>query len=581
MGGSGGSRVSLLTAVRHPEVVDRLALVWISGGVYGLLLLATHYCGESIRAAWQGGMEAVAALPEWAEVIEKNPRNRARFLALDPRRFIETLERWMLVYCPAPDSTIPGLRDDELSKLDVPTLIFRSGASDPHHTRVTSETLHDLIPGSRLVEPPWPDDEWKQRGEAPARWHRSPLQPLAAPRAPAPRVRPVASRPHGRRALRLGPRARGGRTPQARSARHGRRGAPRPPARPGPAERRERLARLFDPGTFFEIGSLVGTTDEPPAPGDAFVAGAGRIDGRPVLAGAEDFTVLGGSIGSRRGRQALPALPARRQERMPLVIHARRRGPPPHQHGFGSATRTTCRRSPSCRASCRSSRSCSGPPAGTARCPGRSADFMVMTERASMFSAGPPLVKSATGEDVTKEELGGPQVHVDGGRRAQRRRGRQRRPRTRRRYLVLPAQRLGADAGARRTGRRSPPARRAADLVPPDHRRPYSIRPVIEASWTAVRCSRSSRASGARSSRRWRASADAAWRSWPTIPSVRAGSSRHRRGGEGDALPRRRRRVPPPRRVPRRQPRGARGHEGRAAGQPAPRGRACSRRSTG
>ena len=166
VGGSGGSRVSLLTAVRHPDVVDQLAVVWISGGVYGLLLLATHYCGESIRAAWQGGMEAVVELPEWAEVIARNPRNRERFLALDARRFIETLERWMLVYCPAPGSTIPGLRDDELARLEVPTLVFRSGESDPHHTRATSETLHELIPGSRLVEPPWPDDEWKQRGEA-------------------------------------------------------------------------------------------------------------------------------------------------------------------------------------------------------------------------------------------------------------------------------------------------------------------------------------------------------------------------------------------------------------------------------
>ncbi|HEY5172869.1 MAG TPA: alpha/beta hydrolase, partial [Acidimicrobiia bacterium] len=109
MGGSGGSRVSLLTAVCHPDVTAKLAMVWISGGTYGLLLLAVHYCGESVRAAWQGGMEAVVALPEWAEVLDRNPGNRARFLALDPRHFIETLERWMLVYCPEPSSTVPGL----------------------------------------------------------------------------------------------------------------------------------------------------------------------------------------------------------------------------------------------------------------------------------------------------------------------------------------------------------------------------------------------------------------------------------------------------------------------------------------
>ena len=86
-------------------------MVWISGGVYGLMLLATVYCGESIRVAWRGGMEAVVELPEWAEVLERNPRNRDRFLQLDPRQFIATLERWMLAYCPDPSATVPGLPD--------------------------------------------------------------------------------------------------------------------------------------------------------------------------------------------------------------------------------------------------------------------------------------------------------------------------------------------------------------------------------------------------------------------------------------------------------------------------------------
>jgi pimeloyl-ACP methyl ester carboxylesterase len=166
VGGSGGSRVSLLTAARHPDVAARLAILWISGGVYGLMLLAVHYCGESIRAAWTGGMEAVVELPEWAEVLERNPRNRELILALDPRQFIATLEQWMLVYCPDPKATVPGLSDDMCARLTVPTLIFRSGASDPHHTRATSERLHELIPDSRLVEPPWDDREWIERGEA-------------------------------------------------------------------------------------------------------------------------------------------------------------------------------------------------------------------------------------------------------------------------------------------------------------------------------------------------------------------------------------------------------------------------------
>jgi pimeloyl-ACP methyl ester carboxylesterase len=165
-GGSGGARVSLLTVSRHPDVARGLGMVWISGGVYGLLTLATHYCGESIRAAWQDGMVGVVELPEWAEVLERNPRNRDRFLALDPRAFIATLERWMLAYVPDPASPVPGLSDAECAKVTVPTLVFRSGESDPHHTRATSERLAELIPGAQLVEPPWGDTEWKERGIA-------------------------------------------------------------------------------------------------------------------------------------------------------------------------------------------------------------------------------------------------------------------------------------------------------------------------------------------------------------------------------------------------------------------------------
>ncbi len=167
-GGSGGSRVSLLTGARHRDVARALAVWWISGGPYGLLSLATHYCGESIAAAWRDGMAAVADLPEWSEVLERNPDNRARFLAQDRGAFIATLEQWMLAYCPRPGELVPGVTDDELRALDLPVLVFRSGASDPHHTRATSESLAALLPRAELVEPPWEDREWNERMAAAA-----------------------------------------------------------------------------------------------------------------------------------------------------------------------------------------------------------------------------------------------------------------------------------------------------------------------------------------------------------------------------------------------------------------------------
>jgi pimeloyl-ACP methyl ester carboxylesterase len=165
IGGSGGSRVSLLTASRHPDAARALALWWISGGPFGLLTLATHYCGDSIAAAWRYGMEAVIALPEWGESLERNPGNRARFLAQDPRAFVETLEEWMLAYCPRPEEAVPGLPDAQARAMDMPALIFRSGESDPHHTRHTSERVAELLPRATLVEPPWGDREWTERVE--------------------------------------------------------------------------------------------------------------------------------------------------------------------------------------------------------------------------------------------------------------------------------------------------------------------------------------------------------------------------------------------------------------------------------
>ncbi len=163
IGGSGGARVSLLAAARHPDVTAGLAVWWISGGVYGLMMLATHYCAGSLGAAWAGGMEAVVALPEWSEVIQRNPQNRQRFLDQDPHAFIATMERWMVAYCPRDNQHIPGLPDHLARSIPSPALVFRSGASDAFHTRATSETLVGMLPSAQLVEPPWGDREWIER----------------------------------------------------------------------------------------------------------------------------------------------------------------------------------------------------------------------------------------------------------------------------------------------------------------------------------------------------------------------------------------------------------------------------------
>jgi pimeloyl-ACP methyl ester carboxylesterase len=166
-GGSGGSRVSLLTAARHPQAAAGLALWWISGGVYGLMVLGVHYCGASLKAAWTGGMADVADLPEWGGVIADNPRNREIILGQDRGEFIAAMERWMAVYCPRPDEAVPGLTEAAARKIGIPALVFRSGESDCYHTRATSENLAKLLPNARLVEPPWGDTEWNDRSAHP------------------------------------------------------------------------------------------------------------------------------------------------------------------------------------------------------------------------------------------------------------------------------------------------------------------------------------------------------------------------------------------------------------------------------
>ncbi|MCK9926281.1 alpha/beta hydrolase [Frankia sp. Mgl5] len=162
-GGSGGSRVSLLTAARHRDIASGLAIWWLSGGVYGLMSIGVHYGSGSFTAAWNDGMEAVAALPEWNEPITRNPGNRQRILDQDRQEFLATMERWMSVYCPREGELVPGLPDDDARKLDIPALVLRSGVSDIHHRRETSEQIAQLLPRAELKEPPWSDTEWNDR----------------------------------------------------------------------------------------------------------------------------------------------------------------------------------------------------------------------------------------------------------------------------------------------------------------------------------------------------------------------------------------------------------------------------------
>jgi pimeloyl-ACP methyl ester carboxylesterase len=159
-GGSAGSRITLMAAARMPQNVHKIAIWWISGGPVGLAGLAWFYCGDQVAAASKGGMEAVAALPSWAPQIAVNPKIRDILLAQDPDEYIDTMERWAKAFAYNDESPVPGITPEQIAGLTMPILTLRSGKSDMAHTRRTSEWVHELLPNSKLVEPPWGDQEW-------------------------------------------------------------------------------------------------------------------------------------------------------------------------------------------------------------------------------------------------------------------------------------------------------------------------------------------------------------------------------------------------------------------------------------
>lgn len=159
-GGSAGSRITLMAAARMPHNVRKIAIWWLSGGPVGLAGLAWFYCGDQIAAASKGGMEAVAQLPSWADQMARNPKIRDILLAQAPDVFIDTMQRWAKAFGYSDETPMPGMTGEDFAALTMPIMTFRSGKSDMAHTRRTSEWVHELLPNSTMVEPPWGDQEW-------------------------------------------------------------------------------------------------------------------------------------------------------------------------------------------------------------------------------------------------------------------------------------------------------------------------------------------------------------------------------------------------------------------------------------
>ena len=191
-------------------------------------------------------------------------------------------------------------------------------------------------------------------------------------------------------------------------------------ARRGKMPVRDRVRRLLDPGSpFLELSQLAAYgvyDDEAPAAG--IVTGVGRIEGRECVVVANDATVKGGTYFPLTVKKHLRAQEIARENRLPCLYLVDSGGAylplqdrvfPDRDH-FGRIFYN------------QATMSAAGIPqialvmgsctAGGAYVPAMSDESVIVRGQGTVFLGGPPLVKAATGETVTSEELGGADVHA-------------------------------------------------------------------------------------------------------------------------------------------------------------------------
>jgi len=182
---------------------------------------------------------------------------------------------------------------------------------------------------------------------------------------------------------------------------------------------RERLALLLDDGSFQEMGALA--THEETAfglgrqrfPGDGIVAGFGKINGRRVAVFAQDFTVLGGSMSRVQANKISRISDLAMESGVPL-IGLNDSGGARIQEGVASlaAYGEVFVRNVLASGVIPQISLILGPCAGGAVYSPALTDFIVMArDTSTMFLTGPDVVAAVTGERVTIDELGGPDVH--------------------------------------------------------------------------------------------------------------------------------------------------------------------------
>ena len=187
----------------------------------------------------------------------------------------------------------------------------------------------------------------------------------------------------------------------------------------GKLSARERVELLLDENSFEELDKLVTHRcrdfgmEEQTVPGDGFITGWGRIDGRLVYVFAQDFTVLGGSLSEANAQKICKIMDLALKNGAP-VIGLNDSGGARIQEGvlsLGGYADIFLRNTIASGVIPQIS-AIMGPCAGGAVYSPAITDFIFMVDKTSyMFVTGPDVIKTVTHEDVSKERLGGSMTH--------------------------------------------------------------------------------------------------------------------------------------------------------------------------
>ena len=190
---------------------------------------------------------------------------------------------------------------------------------------------------------------------------------------------------------------------------------------------RERIDLLLDKDSFHEIGKIAGKADYDEkgelknfVPSN-FVMGRGNINGRKVVVGGDDFTVRGGAADASIAQKQIMAEQLANEYRLPLIRLIEGTGGGGSVKSLDMDARTYIPGNPGWNwvvdnlSTIPVIALALGPVAGLGAARAVTSHFSIMVEKESqMFVAGPPVVKRV-GEDLTKEELGGSEIHSKNG----------------------------------------------------------------------------------------------------------------------------------------------------------------------